>query len=153
LRNEQRYLQEAQTLRDFFPGRETTIRRNLLRFVDDGVRRRETVVGKALTVAVISNILKQRAKADARILHVDYDDLCLNPFDKFAACAKHLSLSFGASLEDKIASTSTVQGEDSHPTRAFQKISALQLSKELMAISPDEANEIESVLQDCGLAE
>jgi hypothetical protein len=152
-RNEQKYLQAAQVLSDFFPGREAVIRRYLARFVDDGVRRRETVVGKALTVAIISNILMQRAKVDARILHVDYDDLCLNPLDRFAACAKHLSLSFGTSLEGKIASTSAVQGGDGHPTRAFQKISALQLSKELTAISPDEVDEIDTVLQDCGLAE
>lgn len=127
------------------------VRDALDRYPDDGVNRENTIIGKALTTALISKHLKLAAERSPDILHLTYDDLCKNPHDEFARAASHLDLTLGERGDRFIRETTSLRAGDHHPTRTVHKDTGNQTSRPLKSLTRDEADRICRLLTDLDL--
>jgi len=150
-RNEQRLVRDGAFLASVAGALADRVRDALDRFPDDGVNRTNTIVGKALTTALISKHLELAADRSPDILHLAYRDLCRNPLEGFSRAARHLDLTLGERGSRFIAETTSPRADDDHPTQTVHKDTSNQAHRPLKSLTREEADLICRVLSDLDL--
>lgn len=150
-RNEQKFIKNEAFLFNYFNDNKHEILRALKAFPDDGIKRKNVIIGKSLTVAVINSYLKSLGKSYNNAKHVKYENLCYNTYDLIQQLADFFSISFGQSALNSLTNTLTDDGTGNHTS--IQKNSFNQPHREFKVLSYQENQEVVNVLNACGLYE
>lgn len=150
-RNEHRLVQNDEFLTTIMGPFAGKVRDALRRYPDDGVDRRSTIVGKALTTALISRHLRWAAERSPDILHIAYDKLCEDPLLGFSRAAQHLDIVLGDRGNRFIQETILPRPGDDHPTQTVHKDTRGQASRPFKSLTDEEASFVDRILSDLGL--
>ncbi|WP_319468945.1 hypothetical protein [uncultured Pseudodesulfovibrio sp.] len=128
-----------------------TIFQALHEYPDDGIDRTNTIMGKALTVAIISSVLKRLADTSRLVKHVAYEELCLAPMSLYQECAKHLGIEMGEQGKAFLKETLQARSGKVHPTKTVHKDSRTQSTRPMKALTETEIDMLRELLSDCQL--
>jgi hypothetical protein len=108
------------------------------------------ILAKALTAGVIKKVLQILAEELDSVYLIEYEDLCLAPKEIFIEAADFLSLEMDSRALDFLRSTQ--EAEDQYRPYSIFRNTVEQRARPLRFVSELEAEEVRSVLRECGLS-
>ncbi|MEA3353488.1 MAG: hypothetical protein U9Q33_06715 [Campylobacterota bacterium] len=123
---------------------------NLIKYRDDGKIRKNAIISKCLTIAIINKMLKQLGNDLPSCMHITYENLTQNPLEYFKKMSLHLDMSFGENAEKELENSQKGIVNTKDPM-SIQRDTKKQASREYRNLSPDEVAMLEVFLQECEL--
>lgn len=150
-RNESLYIQLPEFIEKYMKEERCELLKTIQKFPDDGTVRRNTIIGKAITVGVINRMLHTISSRYDNILYVKYETLCENPIDTFQNIHDFLGFEFQENEINKLKSRLEVKNEDYNPM-SIHRDTKNQVNRALKSLTKEEFAEISSVLSDLRLS-